>query len=128
ERLANEMRAGRLIPGMQIYVCFTPDGQGHIVNGNHTLEAIALCGVPQTLTVTRHKVASIEEAGKIYAAFDMQSNRSWGDITRATGQQGMVDNQRQVLAAIGCIKNDMSQGWGGRVLSKMEILDALGEY
>jgi hypothetical protein len=128
ERLAGEMRARRFIPGMQIFICVTPDQQHHIVNGNHTLEGVVMADIPQMFTVTKKLVADIDEAGKIYAAFDMQSVRSWGDVLRATGQQDAIANQRGVLAAVGMILQDLSQSGAGRVQSKMEILDRFEEY
>ena len=104
QRLAREMQAGRFIPGLQIYICVLPDGSERIVNGNHTLEAVAASGVTLDLTVTRAPVSDIDEAGRIYAVFDLQKTRSWNDSLKATGAGDGAPNASFVLSAIGVIR------------------------
>jgi hypothetical protein len=84
-RLGSLMRKGKFTQGTQIYLCVYPNGAETIVNGNHTLEAICSCGIPQLLTVTRQLVDNINEAGAIYATFDQQRRRNLGDSFRAYG-------------------------------------------
>lgn len=100
KRLATAMAAGQFVPGTQVYICFLPDGRELIVNGNHTLEAVAACGVPQILTITRKLVMDENEAGEIYATFDIQKVRSWRDSMRAIGADENLPMADTVLAAV----------------------------
>lgn len=104
ERLAREMAAGRFTPGTQVYLAVLPDGTERVLNGNHTLEAVAESGVPQVLTITRKKVRDLDEAGAIYAVFDIQKIRSWRDSLRAVGAGDDIPLASQVLSAIGVIE------------------------
>ncbi len=104
DRLAAEMKAGRFTPGTQIYICTLPDGSNVIVNGNHTLEGVAQSAVAQVLTITHKRVADLDEAGRIYAVFDIQKVRSWRDSLRATGQGEDFPFAEKVLAALGVIE------------------------
>jgi hypothetical protein len=103
DRLASEMARGQFTPGTQIYICVLPSGAELIVNGNHTLEAIYKSGVPQVLTVTRKVVADEDEAGRIYAVFDIQKIRTWGDSLKATGAGEDIPLAQYILAALGVI-------------------------
>lgn len=109
DRLATEMAGGNFTRGTQIFVCVLPNGRELIVNGNHTLEAVVKCGKPQLLTITRAAVADENEAGRIYAVFDIQKVRTWGDSLRATGLGEDIPNAKYVLAALGAIENNFSQ-------------------
>lgn len=126
KKLANEMAAGRFIPGMQIYLAVMPAGQQFILNGNHTLEAVALYGKPVALTVTRVFINDFEEAGRIYAVFDTQKLRSWRDSLRATGASESLPHAEKVLSAIGVI--DRKFGQAGESLGRLGRLDRLVEY
>ena len=84
-RLATEMAAGRFIRGTQIFLCVLPDRSMVIVNGNHTLEAVALCDIPQSLTLSYIAVSDFKEASRIYARFDIHKARTWADAMRACG-------------------------------------------
>jgi hypothetical protein len=108
-RLAAEMGAGRFIPGTQVYICTLPDGSNLIINGNHTLEAISECGISQTMTITEMKVSDIDEAGRIYAVFDIHKTRTWMDSLRGCGLEDTVDMAPKVLAAITAIDNNFEQ-------------------
>lgn len=105
DRLAREMSSGRFTPGTQIYFCVLPNGSRVLVNGNHTLEAISACGKPQCLTVTHKAVTDLDEAGRIYAVFDIQKVRSWNDSLRAVGGFEELPNASRFLAAITAIEN-----------------------
>lgn len=127
QRLADEMKAGRFTPGTQVYVCVLPNGQQLVVNGNHTLEAVAMSGLPQILSVTRHPVADEDEAGRIYAVFDIQKTRSWADSLRAVGTGEDVPSPDNLLAAIGVIERD----FGNRSIppaSRLGRIDRMAEY
>lgn len=128
DRLAKEMAAGQFTAGTQIYICVLPDGHELIVNGNHTLEAIHKCGVPQVLTVTRKAVMDIEEAGRIYAVFDIQKVRSWRDSLKATGRGDDIPLASSVLSAIGIIENDFAQGAYQAGASRLDRINRMEDY
>ncbi|MDP2619521.1 MAG: hypothetical protein Q8P46_05015 [Hyphomicrobiales bacterium] len=128
KRLAAEMQVGRFIPGTQVYICVLPDGKELVINGNHTLEAVAACGIPQVLTVTRKQVADIDDAGRIYAVFDIHKARSWIDSLRATGQGEDVAMAPKVLSAIGVIRNRFEQIKGEAFVSRLDRLNSLKKY
>jgi len=132
ERLSHEIRAGRLIPGMQIYLCVMPDGSMVLVNGNHTCEAIADAGIPQPITMTKMNVADLDEAGRIYAVFDTQKARSWIDSLKATGAADDIMSSAvamRVLSAIGAIENKFDQAGRARVAqSRIDRFEKMSEY
>jgi len=85
ERLADEMDRGSFIAGTQITFGVYPDKSMVILNGNHTLEAVAASGVPIALTFTYVPVKDDDDAGRIYAQFDIHRVRNWGDAYKAYG-------------------------------------------
>jgi hypothetical protein len=105
QRLATEILAGRLTDGTQIYLCELPNRELRIANGNHTLEAVALAGKPQLLTVTTKKVKDLDEVGSIYAVFDIQKVRTWRDSAKAMGVDEEVPNSQRVLPAVRLIQS-----------------------
>lgn len=127
-RLANEMAKGHFTRGTQIYICVLPNGKELIVNGNHTLEAVSECGIPQILTITRTEVKNVDEAGRIYAVFDIQKTRSWGDSLRATGAGDDIPLATKVLTAIGIIENGFGHGSWGQPASRTDRINSLEEY
>lgn len=127
DRLAREMVAGRFTPGTQVYICVLPSSRELIINGNHTLEAISKSGVPQRLTVTRHHVADMDEAGRVYAVFDLQKNRTWGDSLRASGAGYGVPHPTVILSAIGMIMSGFAP-WKNTGASRLTRIDRMEEY
>jgi hypothetical protein len=128
ERLAHEMRTGRFTPGTQVYIGVLPDGKEWVLNGNHTLEAVHASGIPQLLTITRKSVADEDDAGRVYAVFDIQKVRSWGDSLRATGAAEDLPNADKFLSAVGVIKNRFAQGNFAHMASRLDRIGALVEY
>lgn len=127
-RLAGEMMAGNFTQGTQIYFAELPDGSLKILNGNHTLEAVEESGVPQLLTLTVAKVDNIDEAGKIYAVFDIHKARTWMDSLRGAGLEGTVPMASKVLAAINVIDNDFDQSGTKERGSRIERFKTLEDY
>ena len=127
DRLAKEMTAGRFNPGTQIFICVLPDGSRVIINGNHTLEAVALSAVPQILTITLRTVADLDEAGRIYAVFDIQKLRSWRDSLRAVGVADDIPNAAKVLTAIGVIECGFGHS-SNVAASRLDRIDRIEVY
>ena len=130
DRLANEMKNGTFIPGTQVYLCELPSGQRMIVNANHTLEAIAASGVPQVMVVTCKRVKDIDEAGRLYAVFDIHKARSWLDSLKATGisDGDSATKNAKVLAALGCIENKLDQMGTFKSASRLGRIERMAEY
>lgn len=128
ERLAAEMAEGRFTQGTQIYICVLPDGSEYVVNGNHTLESVALCGLPQPLTITRKAVADENEAGRIYAVFDTQKVRSWRDSLRAVGVSDSHPLVERAVAAIRIIDRKFAHQGHGFDRSRLTHIDNLRDY
>lgn len=106
ERLGLEMEKGRFVQGTPVFFCVLPDRTQYIVNGNHTLEAIAYSGKPQLLTFIFLHVASFEEAAEIYSCFDVHKARTFSDALKATGRTEKIPLAKQVSAAVKLIMQD----------------------
>lgn len=126
-RLRKEMEAGRFIPGTQIYICVLPDGTELIINGNHTLEALYESGIPQELVLTYKRVADTDEAGRIYAVFDIHKARTWLDSLKAAGREDLGELAPKALSAIGCINSGFHHLEAARD-GRLERIDQLEEY
>lgn len=127
DRLVHEMKAGRFTPGTQVYLAELPDGSERLLNGNHTMEAIAASGTSQLLTVTRKKVANINEAGGIYAVFDVQKVRTMRDSARAFGGVEDIALSGVVMAAMAVI----GDGFASRSPlgpARLERLEMMADY
>ena len=127
-RLAKEMAAGRFTLGTQVYICVLPNGQELIVNGNHTLEAVHASGAPQVLTITRKPVADVDEAGRIYAVFDIQKVRTWTDSLRATGAGEDIPNASKVLSAIGVMERGFGAANSTSDVSRIQRISLIEDY
>lgn len=88
-RLAEQQTQGYFVPGTQILFCVYPDGSMHMVNGNHTCEAIIRSGVPIELTLTYVFVKDVDEAGEVYSVIDYQKVRTRSDSLRAAGLENI---------------------------------------
>lgn len=100
-RLAIEIEKGRFIAGSQIYICALPDGREWVVNGNHTLEAIADTNTAVPITITRCLVPDEEAANRIYARFDIHRTRGWKDALRGAGMFEFLDGGERAIEAFG---------------------------
>lgn len=103
ERLAEEMKRGWFLSGTPLFICVLPDGREYLVNGNHTLEAIAASGVTVPLVMIRRRVRDMEEAARCYAVLDLQKTRTWANVIQAAGLGDDLPNSTKVLSALGVI-------------------------
>jgi hypothetical protein len=101
DRLTGEIVKGRFIPAYQVYIARLPNGKFAILNGNHTLEAVA-AGHPQVLTLTFARMTD-KEAGWHYSEFDTQSMRTWRESLDAIGRPDEHKIEGKVTQAIGYI-------------------------
>lgn len=110
ERLGIEMARGRFIEGTQIYFCVLPDGTMVIVNGNHTLEAVAGGTRQVLLSFCYRPIRNLDEAGAIYARFDIQKVRDWRAALRAHGLESVLSSP-QWTNPVGAALLHMLQGF-----------------
>lgn len=130
-RLASEMKLGWFLAGTPIWFCVLPDGKEIIVNGNHTLEAVAASGVSLPLTFIKQRVVDIEEAAQSYACFDIQRSRTWMQAAQAVGIDAEMPMTKWGLAATGYIVNDFKDANGtdaATTQSRRLRFDAIKEY
>lgn len=132
-RLATEMTRGRFIKGTPVLLAALPDGSLRILNGNHTLEAVAKSGETIPLVFIYHPVRDMNDAGRIYARLDLQRVRTWGDAFQAAGLG--IPVTKQWLARLGgCLTllllnfGPKSSGGDERVTSRDIRIDAMNEY
>lgn len=128
-RLGVEMEKGRFIQGTPIFMVVMPDGQQYIVNGNHTLEAIAYSGKPQWLTFIFLQVDTFEEAAAIYISFDLHKGRTWEDALKASGRDLTQPMAKQSAAAVKLIMSGFKYApenveANSSRLSRFDVMDA----
>lgn len=128
-RLALEMENGRFVRGTPITLAVFPDGLRYLMNGNHTMEAIMLCGKPQTLTLIQVPVNNEGDAGRMYAVLDIQRIRSWADSLKAMGGEGMMALAPKVMAAMPALMGELVGGVEDLdVMSRQVRIEAMKEY
>lgn len=127
-RLHHEMKRGRFVAGTQIFICVLPNGAEVIINGNHTLEAICVSGIAQYLTITRHPVKDINEAGLLYATFDSQKKRSFVDAMKASGFQVEFRNVASFGSAINWILMGFTREGGSVQKSIPDLMEKIEDY
>ena len=103
KRLASEMTRGWFLAGTPIWLCVLPDRSMLIVNGNHTLEAVASLDFAVPLTVVYQQVADINEASLAYACFDINRTRTWLQAAQAVGLDDKIPLVQAVLPALSLI-------------------------
>lgn len=128
-RLAEEMRRGWFLAGTPIFICTLPSGREYIVNGNHTLEAVAASGVTIPLVMIRKRVRDVEGAARVYSTFDLQRMRTWRDTLQAVGFADTLPMPDHVIAAIGQIMQDFKHDPHNlSAMSRQARMAAVPEY
>jgi hypothetical protein len=109
-------------------------GERHIlVNGNHTLAAVAESGVTIPLTFIHQNVATIEDAAQAYACFDIQRSRTWMQAAQAQGLTDEIPMLSRALPAMTFIMNDFrdnndAMSEKATLQSRHARFDAVKEY
>lgn len=99
--LAEEMERGRFRSTAEI-VFAVEDGHRHfMINGQHTLNAIAVCGIPQTVIVVCHQSSGPEETASMYGAIDTNVSRTVSDYWSALGLKEELGFTSTHLNAVG---------------------------
>lgn len=99
--LAEEMERGNFRSTAEI-VFAVEDGTRHfLINGQHTLNAIAQCGIPQTVIVTCHPSSGANETAALYGAIDTNVSRTVSDYWSALGLKDEVGLNPTQFNALG---------------------------
>ncbi len=131
KRLATEMASGWFLAGTPIWLCQLPDGKRMIINGNHTLEAIATGIVSVPLTIITQAVKDIEGAAQSYICFDIQRSRTWLQAAHGIGLNETTPLLAPALSAMTYIMSDFKENRDYRsatVLSRRARFDELKKY
>lgn len=106
------MEKGEFKPTAQVaFVTFR--NKKSCVNGNHTLAAIAAYNKPVVLNIVCHRAELQEEVGLIYAAYDIQLRRQFGELAEgmdAPSLSGLGRNFSKAGNAVGLIYNNFMRG------------------
>ena len=126
-RLHREMKIGRFRPGTQIFFAILPDGREWVLNGHHTLTALARGAPPQRLCIFRKPISSEEEAAVIYSTFDDMKKRTVGDTIRAHGNPVPAMHASSAGAAIRTIMCDFFQGGHASraLITKEDVVESM---
>jgi hypothetical protein len=88
------------------------DGTPHLINGQHTLHAIAGAGKPVPLCIHFHRVANVQEIENLYSLYDNGRLRSIRDVSSKIGEElGLNVKERDVFAvAVNLINLGFTKG------------------
>lgn len=128
DRLAEEMRRGWFLAGTPIFICDLPDGRKVIINGNHTLEAVATSGVTVPLVLIHKQVRDMDDAARAYATFDLQRVRTWRDTLLAVGLNETIPLANDVSSSVAIIMDDFGSRHQNAVASRQARLQVMPEY
>jgi len=125
--LSAEMKAGRFVPGTPVYFGMLPSGKALLLNGQHTLWAIVDCDELIELCLITRQVADEDEAGALYAVFDIHRVRSFKDSIHAFEGE-IPDNIRsRAVSAIAIIEGRLLFTQGS-IKSRGQVVDNVKKY
>lgn len=120
EYLSNEIKKGRLIAGTPIH--FASDGnRRYLVNGQHTLAAIAHAKMGQLLTVMLTRVSSAQEIAELYFRHDNHLSRTISDAFRALDLVDKIDLTLTEQQWLGSAFYLISEGFCGKGGAKTRV-------
>lgn len=121
--LAKEMLAGRFSSGAAVRLVELGN-MLCIVNGNHTLRAIAQSGVPVVVSVEKHNVATVAEVRHLYATFDKNVARRRTDSFRAYDAAGELEVLPSDVSSLASAVQFMLRDFSDKAGSSLRISDA----
>lgn len=129
---AKEMQRGAWKPTNTIAVAHV-NGHMALVNGQHTLAAIAASGVPQKQPVTRYQCDTEKDVAELYAHFDKGKGRNYVDTLRAYDFPKQVELStyavQKLTAAVMVIVSEFSTGRGAApLMSDVDRMDVVVEW
>ena len=111
ERLGHAIAQGTFRPGTQIHFAITPDGRRHLVNGQHTLLAIAKGATNILLDIQEVLVPDIEDVHALFGGHDRGMLRSFNDIYHAQGVAERIDMGERQTEQLGSAMPNMLTGF-----------------
>lgn len=81
--LAEEMIRGRFRPTAEVVFSVEDADRHFIINGNHTLNAIVQCGIPQVVTVFNYASTGSDDTAEAYGSIDTNLARNVNDLFAA---------------------------------------------
>ena len=102
------------------------NGEPHLINGQHTLNAISASGKPIWLSINFHKVKEDKEIERLYSKYDIGRTRSIQDVMGNIGEElGLAKKARDSLAvAVNWINLGFRPySWGDDIVRSYESKD-----
>jgi len=131
--LAREMNLGRFTIATIHFMYVGNDA--HLVNGQHTLNAIVTSGKPQTCVVIREHNCKESDLPRVYMHYDVQRRRSFGDSAAAFSlHEKMGIPKSWVEYTAGAIKfatanfHIASSGWNYRKLAVADLFEMVPKW
>lgn len=129
--LAEEMERGKFRETAEV-VFAVEDDRHFMINGQHTLNAIAQCGIPQTVTVFCYQSSGDEETAALYGVIDTNLARTVKDLFSAMYlREELAFTAMQINnvgSAIKFIGNRFSRQGGNRRVHHDDMIRAIREY
>lgn len=110
KRLANEIELGRFVPGTQIHFAVL-DGKRRLVNGQHTLAAIARSQIPVQLSVLSTTVENDKEIGELYGRHDRHRGRTPHDAFLGMNLASELEMEEREVNALGAAVKYVENGF-----------------
>lgn len=128
EALSLAMKMGHFSAGTSIHICCFSDGTMFIVNGNHTLEAIASSGVTTLLNFVYVPVTTAAEVAAHYNRHDVNAGKTAGNALMA-GLPGACATDKLAYKALGLVANNFTGLKMSAVAKSVDLRFAsMGEY
>lgn len=125
EFLAAEMAAGRFLSTAEIHVVYC-NGEGNMVNGQHTCLAIMKFGKPVRVTVRKTITNEPGQVAMTYAlGHDNGLRRSVADGIRSHGFEEQAGMTRAQTDALGTAIRFMRLGFGGKPTQNNKLLSQM---
>jgi hypothetical protein len=128
---ANEMKAGRFVPGTTIRVAHI-DGRSKLLDGQHRLYAVIASGTEQVFTLLEEFAPDNEYIAWAYGSIDTGRRRAHADLYRAmelTARLGLTNNDINDLApGLGFMMSGMKTPSGSVVVDRTERIRLMELY
>ncbi len=110
--LSGEMKKKRFSPTATIAMAVN-GATPRLVNGQHTLSAIAACGIPQSLSVVEHKVEGTEALAQLFAHYDIGLKRTFSDAVNYYDVVGKLESSPTQINKLAAGLRHIGSGLGG---------------
>ena len=97
--LAYLIKTGNFRPGTEVALAYL-GSRPYVINGNHTIRAIAQADLPYLVTLATYQCTSMDEIDRLYTTYDRQLHRTPRDMLKAYGfadHSGLSQRAGEVL-------------------------------